>query len=241
MTSLKAEHLHAILPNAPAGDIEEELPYIHRVMREYQINTKLRYAAFIANVAKESGELYYVEEIADGWDYEWRQDLGNTQEGDGPRFKGHGYIQITRRNNHSVVGKALGVDAISDPEVLTRMPYAWLSAGYYWRYMSSWSDLNDYADDGDFEKTVLGVRGGPDPERRWYYDKAMEVLPDDLDADEEEGGGGKVGAEWPERTVKISPEGWLLDAETAAWLKIPGVANGEFATDSEGWIYRKRM
>jgi len=238
MMSLKAEHLHAILPNAPAGDIEEELPSIHRVIREYQINTKLRCAAFIANVAKESGELYYVEEIADGWDYEWRQDLGNTQEGDGPRFKGHGYIQITGRNNHSVVGKALGVDAISDPKVLTRMPYAWLSAGYYWRYMSSWGDLNDYADEGDFEKTVLGVRGGPDPERRWYYDKAMEVLPEDLDSGEEEGG--NVGAERPERTVKISPEGWLRDAETAAWLKIPGVANGEFATNSEGCVYSEK-
>ena len=47
------------------------------------------------NVAKESGELYYVEEIADGWDYEWPEDLGNTQQGDGSRYKGHGYIQTT--------------------------------------------------------------------------------------------------------------------------------------------------
>lgn len=186
MTSLTAEHLHAILPSAPAGDIEEELPSILHVMREYQINTKLRFAAFIANVAKESGQLHYVEEIDEGWYLEGRQDLGNIYEGDGPLYKGHGYIQITGRNNHSVVGQALGVDAISDPAVLTRMPYAWLSAGYYWRYMSSWGDLNDYADAGDFESTVLGVRGGEDPDRRWYYDAAMAVLPDDLDLSEGE-------------------------------------------------------
>ena len=186
MASLTAEHLHAILPGAPEGDIEEELPSIHHVMREYQINTKLRFAAFIANVAKESGQLHYLEEIDEGWYLEGREDLGNIYEGDGPRFKGHGYIQITGRNNHSVVGQALGVDAISDPEILTRMPYAWLSAGYYWRYMSSWGDLNDYADAGDFESTVLGVRGGEDPDRRWYYDAAMAVLPDDLDVSEGE-------------------------------------------------------
>jgi putative chitinase len=231
---LTAEHLHAILPTAPAGDVEEELPYVYRVMREYEINTKLRFAAFIANVAKESGQLWYVEELADGWAYEGRTDLGNTFSGDGPRFKGHGYIQITGRHNHGVVGDALGVDAINDPQILTRMPWAWLSAGYYWRYMSSWGNLNDYADNGDFESTVLGVRGGPDSDRRWFYDTAMSVLPDDLDLSEEE----ELATKYKEVTLRVGDQGWLYRENTdpIEWAKAPDLADKQLVTDSKGWI-----
>ena len=243
MTSLTAEHLHAILPSAPEGDIEEELPSILRVMREYQINTKLRCAAFLANVAKESGQLMYVEEIDEGWYLEGREDLGNVYEGDGPRFKGHGYIQITGRHNHDVVGKALGVDAISDPAILTQMPYAWLSAGYYWRYMSSWGDLNDYADQGDFETTVLGVRGGEDPERRWYYDKAMEVLPDDLDLSAGEETVTEPSRERSEPvadhiTLGYDQEGWAYDTATGLYVK-SDIADLDYKTNEDGWLLAK--
>lgn len=179
-TPLTLEMVVAIMPNAISNGLREEFRYLLETCRRFEINTKNRVAAFLANVAGESGELYYVEEIADGWDYEGRQDLGNTQEGDGPRFKGHGYIQITGRNNHYVVGKALGVDAVSNPTILAQMPYAWYSAGWYWRNGSSWGNLNDYADEGNFDKTVMGVRGGPDSNRTHYWWDAMQALPDDL-------------------------------------------------------------
>lgn len=180
MSGLTIEQVGAIMPSAVANGLNKEWPDLLETLKRYEINTKLRIAAFLANVAKESGELYYVEELADGWDYEGREDLGNTQEGDGPRFKGHGYIQITGRNNHRVVGQALGVDAENNPQVLTQIPYAWLSAGYYWRYMSSWGNLNEYADQEDFGSTVMGVRGGPDDDRWHYWYTALETLPDDL-------------------------------------------------------------
>lgn len=241
MTSLTAEHLHAILPGAPAGDIEEEFPSILRVMREYQINTKLRFAAFIANVAKESGQLHFLEEIWGPTDaqlgYEGREDLGNTQEGDGPFFKGHGYIQITGRNNHGVVGQALGVDAISDPEILTRMPYAWLSAGYYWRNMSSLGNLNDIADRGDFESTVLGVRGGEDPDRRSYYDKAMEVLPDDLDISEQ--GDDVAEPEFKALELVVTSQGWVYEPISQSFCKIGGGPDATYKPDANGWMFRE--
>src|SRR5215204_4662098 len=116
-----------IMPNAKANGLDKEWDVLVQTLRTFEINTKNRIAAFLMNVAKESGELYYVEEIADGWAYEWREDLGNTQQGDGPRYKGHGYIQTTGCLNHCKVGEALGVNCEANPQLLTEQPYTWYS------------------------------------------------------------------------------------------------------------------
>jgi predicted chitinase len=168
------------MPSARTNGLDREWQYFLKTCHDYEITTKNRLAAFLMNVAKESGELYYFEEIADGWDYEWREDLGNTQQGDGPRYKGHGYIQTTGRLNHRKVGEALGVDFEANPLLLIEQPYPWYSAGWYWRKGSSWGNLNEYADAGDFRSTILGVRGGPDPNREHYWWTALNVLPDDV-------------------------------------------------------------
>jgi predicted chitinase len=216
------------MPGARANGLGNEWEHLLATLQKYEITTKLRVAAFLANVAKESGELFYVEEIADGWDYEGREDLGNTEPGDGPRYKGHGYIQTTGRANHRAVGVALGIDAERDPEILTRMPYAWHSAGWYWRYRSSWGNLNDYADEGDFGSTVMGVRGGPDPDRWHYWFTALEVLPDDLLEE-----GGNVA----QRLARVDDKGWLYDQQTGAWIKAPYDTNEAFASNKDGWLY----
>ena len=180
MADLKPEHLREIMPNIPQDDEVTEFPACCATMRRFDITSKRRAAAWLGNVAKESGELLYTEEIHDGSNYENRLDLGNTQPGDGVRFKGRGYIQITGRANYTKIAQALGIACVAQPDILKRMPYRWTTAGFYWKNMSSLGDLNVIADKGTFEQTVLGVRGGPDPERRVYFDRAMDVLPDDL-------------------------------------------------------------
>ncbi len=55
-------------------------------------------------------------ELADGWDYEGRADLDNTQPGDGPRFKGRGFVQITGRRNYGIWTEKLGIDLVGNPE-----------------------------------------------------------------------------------------------------------------------------
>ncbi|BAS57023.1 peptidoglycan binding domain-containing protein [Leptolyngbya boryana NIES-2135] len=58
----------------------------------------------------------YMMEIADGWAYEGRGDLGNTEPGDGPRFKGRGFVQITGRVNYAKWKEKLGIDLVNQPE-----------------------------------------------------------------------------------------------------------------------------
>ena len=165
--------LQSIMPFAKAR-IPAFVAPLNAAMQEFHINTPLRQAAFIAQIAHESGELRYVEEIASGAAYEGRKDLGNTQPGDGMRYKGRGLIQITGRNNYAECGKAMGVDLITNPELLETNGLACRSAAWFWASRG----LNDLADKGDFERITKRINGGYNglKERQAYYAKAMLYL-----------------------------------------------------------------
>ena len=104
---------------------------LNDAMDEFTINTPQRQAMFLAQIAHESGELRYVEEIASGAAYEGRADLGNTEPGDGVRYKGRGLIQITGRANYAVCGLALDLDLIANPELLLEPVNACRSAAIF--------------------------------------------------------------------------------------------------------------
>ncbi|CAF0811232.1 unnamed protein product [Adineta steineri] len=70
----------------------EYLNNISRAIEEGLINTCVRKSTFLAQIAHESGELRYMTELGSHTKYEGRKDLGNTQKGDGERFKGRGPI-----------------------------------------------------------------------------------------------------------------------------------------------------
>lgn len=145
-------------------------------LQEAHCDTVDRAAMFCAQVGHESGGLQWMEEIADGSAYEGRTDLGNAQPGDGQRFKGHGPIQITGRNNHAEVSAwahARGLVPTSDyfvqhPAELSGDKYGFLGVVWYWTVARN---MNSYADAGDINGATRAVNGGlngiDDRTRRW--------------------------------------------------------------------------
>ena len=110
----------------------------------FGITTKARLVHFLAQCWHESGALRYVQEIASGRQYEGRRDLGNTQKGDGMRFKGRGFIQITGRANYKAYqesGFCVG-DLMGHPERLAKKPGHTKASMWFW-----WKrGLNELAD-----------------------------------------------------------------------------------------------
>lgn len=171
---ISERQLTEIMPNLSASKAREYLPYLNKAMIEADINTPERQAAFLAQLAHESGGLQYMEEIASGAAYEGRADLGNTQPGDGVRFKGRGPIQLTGRSNYEAAGRALGIDLVNNPERAADPDVAFRVAAWYWNSR----DLSAYADRGDFSGITYRINGGYNgaAERVAYWETAKDVL-----------------------------------------------------------------
>ena len=129
-------------------------------MALHDISTPKRQAAFVAQIGHESGRLVYVRELWGPTEaqtrYEGRKDLGNTQAGDGFRYRGRGLIQVTGRANYADAADALNEPLIDFPEILERPDVAAMSAAWFWnsRY------LNQMADIGEFQKITRKINGG---------------------------------------------------------------------------------
>lgn len=160
--------------------------HITRAMSLYCIDTPRRQAAFLAQIGHESGGLHYTSEI---WGptpaqrrYEGRRDLGNTQPGDGSRFRGHGLIQTTGRANHARVRDRLRKrfpelkvpDFEADPLKLTEPQWAAMSAADFWDDKG----LTKLADDGKFDAVSQRVNGGQNgrDDRQERFIRCLGVL-----------------------------------------------------------------
>lgn len=167
------EQLHQIMPHA-RSKCDLYIGPLNDAMEQFDINTPQRQAAFLSQVAHESGELRYVEEIASGKAYEGRADLGNTEPGDGVRFKGRGLIQITGRANYANCGGALGIDLLADPSLLETPENATRSAAWFWQTHG----LNELADADNFRKITLRINGGltGQENRLAYWETAKEAI-----------------------------------------------------------------
>jgi putative chitinase len=89
-------------------------------------------AQFMAQCAHECDSFNTMTEYGSGEEYEGRTDLGNTQPGDGPRYKGRGYIQITGRYNYRTFGGYIGEDLEGNPPLAEQPPIAAKVAIQYW-------------------------------------------------------------------------------------------------------------
>lgn len=140
------EQLTEIMPSLPLSQAREVLPVIIATCQRFGITSKRQVAAFLAQTGMESGAFRFLEEHATGDAYEGRS--GNPEPGDGRRYKGRGWIQLTFRLNYRRAGRALGLDLEGNPQQVARYPAAALVSGWFWRSGSASGDLNVYADIG---------------------------------------------------------------------------------------------
>lgn len=168
------EQLMALMPRLNRAVAGMYLRPLNEAMLEAGITTKARRAAFLAQLAHESAELRYMEEIASGEAYEGRVSLGNTQPGDGMRYKGRGPIQLTGRANYRAAGKALGVDLENEPQRAAAPEVSFRVAGWYWASRG----LNALADVGDFLTITRRINGGENglAQREAYHRRALAIL-----------------------------------------------------------------
>jgi putative chitinase len=146
--------------------VNEAAPLLIKTAKDYGINTPLRLGHFIAQVFIESDYLKAKEEYASGAAYEGRFDLGNTQRGDGRRFKGRGWIQLTGYYNYFLYFKYL-VSKLGnavpnflrggDPSIIAQAPYFHDSAGWYFTKHPDKGDLRLLADKGDGRENVTQI------------------------------------------------------------------------------------
>ncbi|KAA6406259.1 glycoside hydrolase family 19 protein [Candidatus Tokpelaia sp.] len=141
------------------------------------IDTPLRLAHFLAQTVHESDGFCTTEEYASGKAYEGRRDLGNTQSGDGVRYKGRGLIQVTGRANYMEFSRWCSERGLAGPRFPTDLaffPGALLSAVWFWQTRK----LNALADKDDIIDITKKINGGLNglESRRAYLARAKAVL-----------------------------------------------------------------
>ena len=172
---VSAQAVHFVMPHAGAR-VEKYLDSLNAAMQRFCIDTPARQAAFLAQIAHESGELVYKEELASGEAYQGRRDLGNLQPGDGVKFKGRGFIQVTGRLNYKDASLALFNDLrlLITPDLLAGDDAAAASAAWFW----SSRGLNKFADNDDFVTLTKRINGGTNgiEKRQQYWARAKQAL-----------------------------------------------------------------
>lgn len=174
----------AMQPSGVTKDRVGQLqPAVAQALVESGCHTVERIAMWCAQIGHESGGLRYMEEIADGSAYEGRTDLGNTQPGDGRRFKGRGPIQVTGRHNYTQLSKwAHGKGLVPSPTFFVDNPaelasdrYGFLGVVWYWTVARP--TINAMCDARDLVGVTRAINGGTNglEDRRNRYNRCLAI------------------------------------------------------------------
>lgn len=192
--TVTAEHLAAIA-GRPTPLMPDLAQWINTLCPQYGIDTPHEMCHFLAQACHETDHFKTLREYASGQAYEGRADLGNTQPGDGVRFRGRGIFQTTGRANYAALGVTKGQPSlfVDQPELVEQPEIAVWSACEYWKTRRL-EDIANHADGDILKKKYKGalldlspveyisytVNGGNRglEERKKYYAIAQQVLGD---------------------------------------------------------------
>lgn len=179
---LSIDQLTGIMTHVNRDKAAELLPFLNAALNEFEINTINRVAGFIGQISHESGELRFMGEVWGPTAQQKRYDppdplaarLGNTQAGDGFRYRGAGPIQITGRANFRKYGAMLGLDLEGHPELARTPANEFRLAAAFWKDHG----LNELADAQDWVAITKRINGGVNglDERIRYTKLALVVL-----------------------------------------------------------------
>jgi predicted chitinase len=192
---MDAATLQKCAPGLSAARAEQFIEGLNEALVLAECTTVDRVAMFMAQVLEESIGLQFTEEIADGTDYDrflnptgpWQQ-LGNTEAGDGVRFKGRSFIQITGRSHYGAFSKwAHKRDLVSNttffvdnPTHLANDEFACVGAAWYWMNPhphDGMQTLNEAADAKSVLTATHMVNGGEHglKVRQANYDRCLTL------------------------------------------------------------------
>jgi predicted chitinase len=223
---LNEDQLRRIVPRMNAAKRSAFLPHLNAAMAEGGIDTLLRTAAFIAQLAHESGSFVYMKELWGPTPAQRRYEpasslatrLGNRDPGDGKRYMGRGPIQITGRDNYRRFGELLGIDLVADPDSAATPEVGFRIAALYWKSR----DINQAADAEDFREVTRRINGGFNglADRTEFYERAKQVLAESGFVAEPATRGGRG----TRRVLPMPSEPLSRGVETIAWAAKEPVA-----------------
>ena len=179
---LTTEQLQSIMPGLPAKKNTDFLPFLQAAMTEFAIEVPARAAAFLAQLAHESGQFRFMEEIWGPTPAQRRYEpqstlatnLGNTEPGDGKKYLGRGIFQIVGRRNYTQLGQLLKLNLVDNPELAARPDVAARTAAAFWvqRGLSKLADADDVT---GITRRISGGMLGLETRQR-AVDRAKAVL-----------------------------------------------------------------
>lgn len=144
----------------PSQAVEANWPLIVAALAAQEIDSHLVQVAAAATVGTEVPRFQPISEIGGPAYftrlYEGRRDLGNDQPGDGFRFRGRGFVQITGRANYDAAGQALGLDLVGNPDAALEPEIAAPVLAWYFRTHR----VHEAANDHDWPRVRRRVNGG---------------------------------------------------------------------------------
>lgn len=183
LIAVNAASLKKINPSLPPSRADDLAPYLNQAIAEAQISTLVGEAMFLAQLLHEmgiktdlnegGGKKRYEGKVYDYFFFMYDKEspaanrrkvalaLGNDQPGDGVRYHGRGYIQLTGKTNYTSAGTYLNLDLVNTPDLANDPQNSVRIAAWFWRFGNG--NLNNFTDkdsETNFQTVTTRINGG---------------------------------------------------------------------------------